>query len=341
MGNEKNNVNLPQKGVNITPDIGNPLLTKEQLKSFFYLAAGKLDSNIKIFKKQIIINAEDLVELNNLIQEKLKNHDIAASVASINVSFDKNKMTQFGVWQEFVDSNWKIPEVIENITMMWDFLVTLPHFTQPQRHTLTVKITADTNFATILPALLSGSITEVDTMELKHSPVVCQVDFINHLLSDELINIVERWVEGRKIISVDTKIKKWIQKNRRIFADLINYSIPLFITMASLSILHNYSKSIDNTLNTGVMLNFMYWQLLSIVGILGSAKMSNRLAHYTFRAISEYGDFLIFNITNGDKNKQSEINNKNKKEFRKFLFGTVGGLTIDIIASVISYLILK
>lgn len=341
METSENKINSSQKCVEVTPDIGNPLLTKEQLKSFFYLAAGKLDSNIKIFKKQIIITGDDLTELNTLIQEKLKNHNTTASVTSINVSFDKNKMTQFGVWKEFIDSNWKIPEIIENITMVWDFLVILPHYTQPQRHTLTVKITADTNFATILPALLSGNITEIDTVELKHSPVVCQVDFINHLLSDELINIVERWVEGRKIAQAETKTKKWIQKNKRFFADLINYSIPIFITLASLSILHSYGKKINDILTVNIMLNFMYWLLLSIVGVLGSAKMSNRLAHYIFRAISEYGDFLIFNITNGDKNKQYEIDNKNKKEFRKFLFGTIGGLTINIIAALISYIILK
>ena len=102
MGQSENKSNLPQKYVDLTPDIGNPLLTKEQLKSFFYLAAGKLDSNIKIFKKQIVITEDDLIELNTSIQEKLKNHDTTASVASINISFNKNKMIQFGLCKEIV-----------------------------------------------------------------------------------------------------------------------------------------------------------------------------------------------------------------------------------------------
>jgi len=219
--------------------------------------------------------------------------------------------------------------------MIWDFMIELPNYTQPQRHTLTVKITSETNFATFLPALLSGNITEIDEVELKHSPVICQVDFINHLLSDELINIVDKWIEGRKLTITETRGKKWIQKHKTFFADLINNSIPLFITLTSLGIIYGYSNNIEETLNTDIMLFFMYWLLLSIVGIFGFAKISKRLASRSFRAISEYGDFLIFNITNGDINKQSEINKKNKKEFRKFLFNAGGALVINIIAGII------
>jgi len=338
MDEQKNSPGQSEKRMDIAAKTSNPILTPEQLKSFFYLAAGKLDSNIKIFNRKIVIDENDLIELNDLIQEKLRNHDTTASVASINISFRKNKIKQFGAWGEFTKSNWKIPEVIEGITVIWDFLVKLPQYTQPQRHTLTVKITANANPAVFFSAMLSGNINEIDSVELRHSPVVCQVDFINHLLSDELLSIVDKWVESRKTSASDGKIKKWIQKHGRVFSDLISYSVPLFITVTSLSILYGYEKSIDGTeLSVTIMMYCMYWLLLSIVSIFGFAKISNRLAHYSFRAISEYGDFLIFNITNGDKNEQAEVDRKNKKEFRKFIFGACTALLINIVSTIITY----
>ncbi|MBP6859034.1 MAG: hypothetical protein KBC69_00205 [Candidatus Magasanikbacteria bacterium] len=338
---EDNGSKLPQTYVGGTGSAVDLAYTTEDLKSFFYLTNGKLDSNIKIFKRKVFLNVQDIIDLNDLIQEKLKNHNTVVSVASINISFNKNKMKQFGAWREFLESNWSIPEVVENITMIWDFLVKLPSYIQPQRHTLTVRISANTDFATILPALLTGKINEADTFELKSSPVVCQVDFINHLLSDELINIVDGWVSSRKIAAVESRIKKWIQEHKKWFYNFISYSIPIFISAVSLGAIYGFRKSTGDVLNVDIMFWFMCWLLLSIVGFFGFVKISGAIAHFSYHAISEYGDFLVFNITNGDKNKQCEIDEANKNKFTKFLFGIVGSILINMVAGLISVCLFK
>ncbi|WP_211652222.1 hypothetical protein [Clostridioides difficile] len=45
----------------------------------------------------------------------------------------------------------------------------------------------------ILQLIVSGQIEEIDSIDKSLSPVTCKVDFTNHLLGDELINIIEEW----------------------------------------------------------------------------------------------------------------------------------------------------
>ena len=45
-------------------------IPKEQLKSLFYLFAGKPDSRIKVFNKPIFIERDDIIELNDCIDRK-------------------------------------------------------------------------------------------------------------------------------------------------------------------------------------------------------------------------------------------------------------------------------
>lgn len=324
--------------LDLSSNIPTKPLSKEQIKAYLYLTSGKLDSVTKVFKKKIIIKREDIIDLNRVIQEKLSNHDVEASMTSINVLFEKNKMKQFAFWQEFIEADWKIPETIESITMLWDFLVTMPNYTEPQRHTLTVKISSNQNFSAMLPILMSSDINEADEMELKNSPIICQVSFINSLISDELISIVEKWVECRKESEPITKFKKILQKKKSIIADSIYYSIPIFISLVALSILYNYSKGIINQeLTTNIVLFIAYWMFISILSFFIFYKIGYKLARFTFNAIYEYGEFSIFEITNGDSNKQDEIKRKNKKYFKKYLLGSLSALIINLISAIIFY----
>lgn len=303
-----------------------------------YLAVGKIDTTIKVFRKKILLEINDLVELNARVQEKLCNHEIGGALTSVIVSFGKNRMSVFGVWSEFVATNLAISEVVESVTMTWDFLVKMPSHTQPQRHTLTVKIASDTGIASLLPAILSSNLKDVDRLEMEHSPVVCQVDFINHLLSEELISIVDRWVESRRSVPIDAGFIKWIQRHRRFFADMVSYTIPIFVTMVAVGILHYYvSSQIGVPLTAPSFAWAMNWSLISFVTVMGCARIANRVANYLYQAITEYGEFMTFNLTNGDRNRQQEINTKNKKRFGKFLLATVGSLVVNIVSAIICF----
>src|SRR5690606_15814333 len=113
--------------------------SKEDLKALLYLAVGKQDSNIKLFTEDIIINVSDLKELNSMIQEKLQHYDTTASISTVDIILEKKRAIQFGLWKEFCDFDWNIVEPTQSMLLKWDFLIKLPSYEAPQRHTISVK----------------------------------------------------------------------------------------------------------------------------------------------------------------------------------------------------------
>ncbi len=322
--------------------ISSESIQHEDLKSLFYITTGKLDTNIKAFKEKIIIETGDLIELDKRVNEKLSNHNIVTSIVAVNILIDKNQLIQYGTWDEFqkFDGN-RFSEKVKEITMTWDFLVKLPNFIKPQRHSMAVKITSETNFAALFPTLVSGNFSDIDEAEMMMAPVVCQVNFINHLLSDELINIVQKWVTTREVSPEVTKFITFCKKYKRIIAKTIHYTLPLLFALSAYVYLDIYKNKLSVELNNDVFFNVIIWFFLSLVGIFVFYKIGHQIAIISYNALHDYGEHAIFNLTQGDKRKQKEIKNKNKKEFRKFLFSTATSVIIDVLVPVFSYFILK
>ena len=117
-------------------------IPREALKAMFYMFAGKPDSIVKIFDRRIVIKIEDIEELNLRIKEKLENHRIEGVLTSVDIGYENNKIDQLSSWDEFASKNWNIADVTDHILVKWDFLIKLPQYPIPQRHTLVVRLSS-------------------------------------------------------------------------------------------------------------------------------------------------------------------------------------------------------
>lgn len=329
---------------NQTTDYGKLLssLPKEALKSLLYLVSGKPDSNIKIFNQPIVIDQNDIAELNQSIQEKLTKHQTPVSMVTVDISYNKNKSATFGNWQEFLDTKWNIPNIVESIAIKWDFFVLWPTYGVPQRHTLSVKIASKMKPMQILQAVFSKDPDEVEDFEIGPAPVMCRVDFIDHLMSEELINIVEKWVDSRKRPDFITPTKTFLKKWKRRIAELIHYSTPTLTTAATISVLYNITCKLGLSSNVTVlhMRDLMAWLMLSLTTIFISTLIGKYIASKAYTGIDNYGQFLTFSITNGDKNRQSEITKKNSRNMAMFIINCCISLILNIVAGIITFYML-
>jgi len=318
-------------------------MPKESLKSLLYLVAGKQDSNFKLFTKLVVITYNDIIELNDLIQEKLAQHNTPASFVSVSVVFKDSKAIEFGTWQEFLDFNWKIPNIIENIIIKWDFMIKLPNFAIPQIHTLTVKFLAKMNPIHILQAIFSKDPDEIDEIEFKTAPIICRVDFINHLLSDELINIVEKWVASRRKPYFINPTTRWLKIHSQRIKRFTTYSFPFFISILFLSILGYIANQFDqNTIiNVKIFKYFFYWAFFSGVSIPLSFLLGKYIGNLIYKSIDNYGRYRMFEITNGDKNELEKFKSKDKGLIRKFVFSSFLSIILNLIAAYLSYIFFK
>jgi hypothetical protein len=315
-------------------------IKKDDLKALYYLMAGKPDSNIKLFHDPISIEPNDIIELNDNIQEKLQNHNVDAGTTTVTINYTSNETEQFGIWAEFITHKWNTYKEIEEITIKWDFLVSLPTYKFPQRHTIVLKVSSRLTPLHLFQAMFSNDSDDLENIENEIAPVICRIDFINHVLSDELMSIVENWIKSRIKPLFDPVFGQILENHKAGIARFLHYSIPIFITILAAGVLNKIVNScfIGNTpVTVNELKIFMFWLLGSGVVIFIFVQIGFWIGSRAYKSIESYGEHCVFNFTNGDKNKHLRLAKNNKRSVIQIISSIVLNFIINISASIVSY----
>lgn len=308
-------------------------LPKEQLKSLFYLFAGKPDSRIKVFHKPLFLQVDDIFELNDCITRKLKTHNINAQITSLNIGYDGSDIQEFGTWAEFEEHHWQSPESVEEVVIKWDFMVDIQGYDSPQRHTLLVRVSSDMKPGKFMQMMASGNSDDFDQVDVMTAPAFCRVDFINAQMSKELINEVTDWISARKQPALITDFYYWFKKRRQTLAELTQHSVTLMYALLWASSFlwvntNQYAGSMETKITA-------IWLFLGLYGFTPIAKISHVLASKVYGALDNInGKKVVFDFTSGDKKRNAEAIDLNKKHGKLFIRQTVWSLLLNVVAGV-------
>jgi len=268
-----------------------PYIPKDALKSLFYMVTGKPDSKYRVFKKKVLIDNEDIINLNTKIIDKLKIYDIEEIISSLTVSFEKDQSIDFGTWAEFLEYDWIKPYTTKELTIRWEFLINVPNYQVPQKHTLNVKISHPLNPREFFQILISQDPEDDDKFNETMGVCVARVDFIHHRLADELIDIVREWNET---LNSPTFKRSWFQKlekNDKTIARLIHFSVPgIFsvVVFAFISYLDIYWRTNSLMIND-IITDSLKLILVSSICLFLMNRLGIILANRCFKAINNYG----------------------------------------------------
>ncbi len=319
-------------------------------KSMYYRMNAKPDSMTKIFSKEVIVGIDDIKELNSTIVSKLRNHYYkdAGFMINVIVNFKNRKSLSFSNWKEFDRHNWVESNSINSITITWDFNITLPNYNNPQRHTLTVKLSNGMRPEEMLNIIFSGNIEDLDEANMNKDffPIVARVDFIDQVLGDELLNLVLNWCEGlRNSENQQNKLILFFQKHKRKISYMVNYIILFVIFVLGIALIdHNintYNISLISEMSKAQLINFVNTLIIFTLVCIFANKFFGIVANNLFGQLQEYGDNHLFNITKGDKNRQEAIKHKNKSKSIGILVKVIGTFLLDILCSIVSGYLLK
>ncbi|MCB1326510.1 MAG: hypothetical protein H7A21_06200 [Spirochaetales bacterium] len=316
-------------------------ISRDTLKSLFYLFTGKPDTSYRLLNKARTIGLADLESLNGKVINKLKIHSIDAIIPSVSVDFRRGDVVEFGDWAQFSTFDWKVAESIRSITIKWDFMLDLPGYAIPQRHTLTVIITSVPKPSHLMRAILSTDSEDLDNLDVGMAPVMARVDFINSVLSHELLALVADWHEGLIVPKAWNpflvKLREWSHWIRRI----IQYSTPIsFFVVVTLAVLGKFG---DNS--NAVTLQSLVYVAIGVAGFILSLNLSARIGDWmgntTEHLIDSTGRFIVLRITNGDENAHTKLNSNNRGRIFKFTAVALVNLTLNIIAGLVLALFIK
>lgn len=260
-------------------------------------------------------------------------------VVTVDVSSNHNRIIQFGSWAEFLTHKWNTADETRELVAKWDFVLMVPGYDFPQRHSVTVTITGELKAVHILREVFSEERDPGDKFELKYSPVVCKVDFINHILSKELLNVVDEWDRALPQPQTENTFLDRLKLKTPLVKALVRYSPPVLFLITSFFALDFIAsqQAPNSTISVGFLTTLMYWLLGVFSSLYLAIVFSNWLATRAEFAIENYGKFFVFAMTNGDKNKQTKWHQRNSSYVKQFFLSTGTSLTLDVIAGFIVY----
>lgn len=324
-----------------TTNIAN--ISPEDIRSFFNFFNAKPDSTTKIFPKNVLITKDDLYVLKDKMYEKLSQHNLYGIICNLGVRFENNKFQEFSCWEQFEKCNWTSSNTVDSILLKWDFMIKFPNYELPQRHTVVVRLSSGIRPEQLFQMMVSGKIEDLDSIDKNLAPVICNVSFVNHLLSEEIINIVDEWNKGLTLASDINPKFKLFRRHKLAVArsvDFFTRFAGILLIVSSLNFIL-YKFNIQNISE----LTIKHLQLFIIS--LGTTylffelvkKLATSLASNMMESISEYGDICTFNLTKGDIERQNIITAKNKRYENSIKRGLLVTILVNIICGIITSLI--
>jgi hypothetical protein len=311
-------------------------------QAIYYAMNAKPDCKSKIFGKDVTIKFQDLQDLNNKITEKFKAHyEDAGFIINITVSFRDRSSIEFNSWTTFSAYDWNIEKTINSILIMWEYNAQLPNYPLPQLHRLTVRLADEIRPEEMLNLVVSGKLQEVDKLDQEICPVVARVDFINSMLGDELLYIVERWQEGLEASSLENHvIYKYLKKYSRVLAYAINY-IALFVSIwAGFRYLNKLFEELGTEKIGNIPINEIYSLFSSgikiLIAIFVVYKVFEIVANIVFSSLRQSTDNHTFNITKGDKNECKKIANTIRHKKLRIIGNIIFTIGYDIACSILT-----
>lgn len=307
-------------------------IPKDQLRSMFYLFAGKPDSRIKVFETPVFLKPADIVELNECVVRKLKTHSIDASITSVTVGYVGAGISEFGAWAEFQAHHWQEPEKVEEIVLKWDFLVNIEQYSVPQRHTLLFRVSTDMKPGKLLQLLSSGNSDEFDQVDMFTAPAFCRVDFINAQLSKELLNVVSDWYSCRLSPQLIPSVYYWFKQRRQTVAELLDHWFVLsWALLLSSFFLFAANRWYQNVVPVHIGMVSCFLALFSLRPI---SRLARVIAGKVFDALKNLeGSRVVFEFTSGDKKRIAELRDENAKQGRSFVGAAMWNIVLNFVAS--------
>ena len=318
---ENSSIVPQQTGANISLD---------DFKSLFYQLNAKPDTEIRLLPGKKTLELADIININEQIQAKLRNHDVTASIGSINFILSNKKIKDYSTWAEFERENWNtINERIQTVTIHWDIVIKLPHYNLPQRHSIKLRIGTDIPPKDIFQLILTSD--NIQELIEARSSSVCKVDFINNIIAIELLNVVSNWYEGLRDSPESSFVHGFLKKQGNFLSEIIRYASPIVLLM----IVCQYSNylfpllRIQEEISVETLQNlFIFLTAIFLIGLFSGFKIEK----FIDKKIDKFEEYPRFSITRGDEKSIEEFENNNKK-LTKQIIGRITWIIFGILVT--------
>ncbi|NID11553.1 hypothetical protein [Fibrivirga algicola] len=295
-------------------DASNPnglALSLDNFKAIIYTYNAKPDTDIILFKGSKIIEIGDIRSLHELIMRKIENYEDFGNSISLNLVIGKNKIKEYSNWHEFSREDWNsINGIIKSLAITWIFYIKLPMHQLPQKHTVKIRIGSNIPPQDIFHVVMSSD-NRSELLELQ-AEGSCKIDFINPVISTEILAHAESWYEGLKNApKLALPFQKFLERYQSTILNIVGNGISILLLVMFLLCL----KAPGTEPLFYLRLNIPNIQIIivSTISLFVVGQIIGRpMAKWLDKKIDSYRHHSSFLITRGDYNAKADIENGNK-----------------------------
>jgi len=307
---------------------------KETLAGIFRLITGRQNSVVEIFPRPALVNLKDIQELNKNILEKLNRHSVVPPSFSAIVAYTNNRSEELNNFDKFDSSiMWSTHYETESIHLKWDFFTKFEDQQNPSTHSLSVRIANSMHPAQFFQAILSKQPEDIESLEVKNAPMSCRVDFVDNILSQELIALVSNWNKTLRSPEAAFPILLKLRNHDDLFSSLITHLIPLLTAFGYVGWFYSKYHSQREALDLFIL---GIWLLGSFFVIRISKLLAGWLSRFCARQLNRIGRFTVFELTQGDSNAQNRFSARSSGALWKFVGGVTSAIVYKVTALVVS-----
>jgi hypothetical protein len=200
----------------------------DEFKSIYCFLNAKPDSQIRLLKGIKKVELQDIFDLNLAINAKLYNHSVQTIIPNVQVTFSDREINEYSSWEELKRTEWNlVSKTVAGITATWQILIKNDNSPVPQPHSLKVRIGNEMPPKDAIQLLFSAD--DPDELMQLNSPSMCRVDFVNSVLAEELLTLIERWHTALHAAPDQNPLPYYLAKRGMHFTEIWRFLAPILI----------------------------------------------------------------------------------------------------------------
>ncbi|ENM5863873.1 hypothetical protein ACPFUK_002411 [Vibrio cholerae] len=288
----------------------------------------KLGSTTKLIEQKFTCGCRELLGLQAAIGEKLRYLNPTKAGFQFLVSFTDSthyENTNLADLENVISSSDKC---VDKVILNWIIAHYLDGIENEMR--ITVRISNPINPLTLFQAALSKDHSEFDNLDFELGAVSVSVNGATQNTSEEIFNIVSRWAKAapnpQSFVTIHQKIQNNLPRifimNDWVFPMLFVFGCFFWLKMLPVSDVQPYSLL--------AFCSFMFVRS-------AAANFNSRIDAWARRSQV----YSIFNITGGDKNRQTKVAARSQNSTLKLIGSVILSLIVNLIAGGVLYYLTK
>lgn len=300
-------------------DAANPLLRP------FHITKSKMSVITKIYEKRYICNCSSVIELMQVVAEKIKELRPESCAFSYLLSYNDNTHIDGHNPRDFAIPRLSTGKRVDRLVMKWS----VRHLIDEVQNEIgiMIRISNPVNPMMIFQAAMSKQPDDFDGLEFGNGCTTISVAGASPLYGDGVIQIVGGWIDARPRPEYITGVHDIYARHRGLLSWLNYWLMPLLgVSAAAIWMFKNPDSKY--VIHIGMLGILAHWYLCKI-----AKNINDRVGRHLFN-INMYS---VFDITNGDSNQMTKYAAKSRNSMIKLAINAIFTIIGNIVAAAVCY----